>query len=109
MDEVELSLDASIPCGLIFNELISNALKYAFNGMKKGALNIGLREKNHQVTLYVKDNGVGLPKNIDVFNTDSLGLQLVSALTGQLDGKLDFKSEEGTNFIITFKNKLKIT
>jgi len=50
-----------------------------------------------------------LPKNIDVFNTDSLGLQLVSALTGQLDGKLDFKSEEGTNFIITFKNKLKIT
>jgi PAS domain S-box-containing protein len=107
LDEVELSLDASIPCGLIFNELISNALKYAFTGIKKGVLNIGLREKDNIVTLFVKDNGVGLPKNIDIFNTDSLGLQLVSALSGQLDGKLDFKSEDGTNFIITFKNKLK--
>lgn len=107
LDEVVLSLDASIPCGLIFNELISNALKYAFVGRERGILTIGLRQKANNVTLYVKDNGIGFPENVDIFNTESLGLQLVSALTEQLDGKLECKNENGTNFIITFINKLK--
>jgi len=103
IDDVHLSLDLSIPCGLIINELISNALKYAFKGREKGKLNISLQLKNGVVTIIVADNGVGIPKNINIRETNSLGLQLVMSLVEQIDGELKMDNKKGTTFTITFK------
>lgn len=103
IDDVHLSLDLSIPCGLIINELISNALKYAFKGREKGKLNISLQLKNGFVTIIVADDGVGIPSNINIKETNSLGLQLVSSLVEQIDGELKMENKKGTTFTITFK------
>ena len=103
IDDVHLSLDLSIPCGLIINELVSNALKYAFKGRKKGKLNISLQLKNGVVTIIVADDGVGIPSNINIRETNSLGLQLVSSLVEQIDGELKMDNKKGTTFTITFK------
>ena len=102
--EVFLNLDLSIPCGLIVNELISNALKYAFVKSKKGIINIDLFTKDGNVNLIIQDNGVGLPKDIDFKNTDTLGLQLVITLIEQINGTIELlKEEAGTGYIIKFK------
>ncbi|HRP61583.1 MAG TPA: ATP-binding protein, partial [Vicingus sp.] len=103
IDDVHLSLDLSIPCGLIINELVSNALKYAFKGREKGKLNISLLLKNEMVTIIVADNGVGMPANIDIRETNTLGLQLVTSLVEQIDGELKMENNKGTIFTITFK------
>ena len=98
-----LDLDFAIPCGLIINELISNALKYAFSDdvIKKGIITVTLKNTENNILLSVKDNGKGLPEKFDINNTNSLGLQLVSSLIGQLNAKFDIHSEE--NKITEFK------
>ncbi|OFY94077.1 MAG: hypothetical protein A3K10_07340 [Bacteroidetes bacterium RIFCSPLOWO2_12_FULL_31_6] len=98
-----MSLDLSIPCGLIINELVSNALKYAFKGREKGKITISLFLINGMVTIKVSDNGVGMSKNINVKETNTLGLQLVTALVEQIEGKLKIDYNKGTTFTITFK------
>jgi PAS domain S-box-containing protein len=106
MEKVHLSLDQAIPCGLIVNELVSNALKYAFKGRNEGKLIIVLIQKSDEVRLEVKDNGVGLPSSFSYEKTDSLGIQLVYALIEQLDATIKVTSEgDGTTFIITFHVK----
>jgi two-component sensor histidine kinase len=99
---VELNLDQAIPCGLIVNEIITNALKYAFVGRKKGLIFIGIEEKDNTILMRIEDNGKGLPKGLNYRKTATLGLQLVVTLVEQLDGKLDLKSEKGTKYLITF-------
>ena len=101
--EVSLNLDQSIPCGLLINELISNALKYAFPKNKKGIITVGLFEKGNTIFLNIKDNGDGLPNNIDYRDTDSLGLQLVMTLTEQLGGNIELDNTKGANYSVTFK------
>ena len=92
-------------CGLIVNELVCNSLKYAFSG-KIGELCIYLKADNdNNLTLTVSDNGIGLPEDFDLETTESLGLQLVTALTSQLEGTLDINRNIGTEFNITFPNK----
>ncbi len=107
IDEIFLNLDDSIPCGLIINELVSNALKYAFNSTEKGKIEIKVKNKGNSLYLSVADNGKGLPKNLSIENTQTLGLQLVSSLCEQLDAKLKLNSEQGkgTCFEIEFKVK----
>ncbi len=107
ISEISLDLDQAIPCGLIVNELVSNALKYAFPEMdgenqKKASIFIGLSEENDEITMVVSDNGIGLPPNFDYENTNTLGLQLVVTLVEQLDGKLTLIQENGTKYLITF-------
>jgi PAS domain S-box-containing protein len=102
MDLVYLNLDQSIPCGLILNELVSNALKYAFKGRKKGRLEIQLHETNGEITLLVKDDGVGLSENFNYEKTNSLGIQLVYTLIEQLDGTIDVTNKNGAAFLIKF-------
>jgi two-component sensor histidine kinase len=103
-EKVYLNLDQAIPCGLIVNELVSNALKYAFPDNQKGVLQLGIRETNHKITLKVKDGGVGVPEEFDIEKGDTLGLQLVFTLVEQLDGEVAFKSKpgKGTEYLITF-------
>lgn len=103
MDKVNLSLDQAIPCGLIVNELVSNALKYAFDGKKSGELIIQLKKKKKQIELVIGDNGVGLPKDLDIKNTETLGLQLVLTLIDQLDATVEVLREGGTKYLITFE------
>ena len=105
LDEVFLSLNRAIPCGLVLNELISNSLKYAFRGRKTGKIEISLIGKPDKISLSLADNGVGIPEGISVENTDTLGLQLVSTLVEQMEGELHLERENGTRFIISFDTK----
>jgi PAS domain S-box-containing protein len=104
VEKVVLGIDAAIPCGLIVNELVSNSLKHAFPEGKEGEIKVVLRiNAKNEVELTVRDNGMGMPKDLDLSKTDSLGLTLVNALTMQLKGSIELKREEGTEFRISFK------
>ena len=104
--EVEPSsfgVDTAIPCGLIINELVSNALKYAFPKGRSGHVRVALHRKGEdQYVLSVSDDGVGFPPGLDFRNTKSLGLQLVMTLTTQLGAEIALTREKGTTFTISF-------
>ncbi len=103
IEGITLGVDAGIPCGLIINELVSNAFKHAFRGRDSGTIWVRMWRRDQRVVLSVCDDGVGFPKEIDFRNTESLGLQLVTTLTDQLDGTIECESEgQGTEFVITF-------
>ncbi|HET7152482.1 MAG TPA: PAS domain S-box protein [Candidatus Kapabacteria bacterium] len=100
---IYLSIDIAIPCGLIVNELVSNAFKYAFRGRDGGTIRINLEEHTGDTyILCVADNGAGFPENINFRDTTTLGLQLVTALTSQLRGKIQLLNGQGTTFTVTF-------
>jgi two-component sensor histidine kinase len=105
IEDISLGLDNAIPCGLIVNELISNALKYAFPEDRIGEIKITLHATNDdQIELTVSDNGIGIPAEIDMEKTESLGLQLVQLLAeNQLDGTLELDRDGGTAFRIRFE------
>lgn len=101
--DICLDLDRAIPCGLIITELVSNIIKHAFPGNKKGKLWIDLiKNKNNRYSLTVEDNGTGFPENMDINNTDSLGFTLINALVQQLKGKMEISGKDGTKISITF-------
>lgn len=100
--KVFLSLDQAIPCGLIINELVSNALKYAYPHDSNGIIKLVIKEKDNRVEIRVADRGVGLPKELDVENSESLGLQLVYTLIDQLDATITIDTGKGTEYLITF-------
>lgn len=102
LDNIQLNLDTAIPCGLIINELISNALKYAFKGVAKGRLGVQVKKTGEKLRMVIEDNGKGLPADIDFRNTDSLGLQLVVTLVDQINGKIALETKKGTKFTIEF-------
>ena len=100
---VFLGIDTAIPCGLIVNELVSNAAKHAFPE-GGGEIFITVRGNGHTVELTVADNGVGIPDAIDFRTTESLGLSLVTLLAEeQLNGTIDLDMSKGTVFCITFE------
>ncbi|MBN1997213.1 PAS domain S-box protein [candidate division KSB1 bacterium] len=101
LDNFNLDINRAIPCGLILNELITNALKHAFYGQSSGKLTISFR-KHGPFELVVKDSGIGLQTDSQDWNADTLGMQLINILTAQLDGKLTIKIKEGTEFKIVF-------
>jgi len=97
-----IELDKAIPCGIIINELLSNAFKYAFKNKKKGTINISFKEVEKQYNLIVSDNGVGFANAGNIKQVDTLGLQLVHSLIGQLGGTLKTETQKGTTFNISF-------
>jgi len=110
-DNIFLGIDTAVPCGLIINELVSNALKHAFPEGSLGEIQIEFRvdsalpdadESEQLFTLLVRDNGIGFPAAIDFQNTASLGLQLVNTLVNQLDGVIELQPGSGTEFKIQF-------
>lgn len=101
-DEVYLDFERILPCSLIVNELVTNALKHAFQGQKGGAITIDLVKEKNKVVLRVADNGKGLPDDFDEMQ-DSLGVRLIKTLNNQLQGDYTFRSDEsGTTFTIAF-------
>jgi PAS domain S-box-containing protein len=100
--DVMLDIDQSIPLGLIVNELVTNSLKHAFPPGESGEIDIKFYSQDDKYILEVKDNGMGFPEDVDYKNTDSLGLRLVTSLTEQLDGEIEFNNGSGTSFKIIF-------
>ena len=101
VQDVRLSIDTAIPCGLIINELVTNALKHAFPDRRRGTITVSLAtHSNGGVELCVADDGIGIPQDFDVRNTASLGLQLVNILAQQLTGTLEIRRGNGTTFSI---------
>jgi PAS domain S-box-containing protein len=124
LEKVWLGMDTAIPLGIIVNELVSNALKHAFSGKNEGELRISLRNEEipasmdeisgsdreclenndpHYI-LTVADNGKGIPEEIDFRTADSLGLQLITILVEQIDGCIELKRDQGTEFTIWFNS-----
>jgi PAS domain S-box-containing protein len=101
-DQVYLAVAVAIPCSLIVNELVSNALKHAFPGGRPGTVRVLLHAIDNKLKLVVADDGVGLPAGFDIAGSQSLGLQLVVTLAEQLEGTLVHRSGPGTEFEIVF-------
>jgi two-component sensor histidine kinase len=102
IESIALAVDRAIPCGLILNELISNALKHAFPDERQGAVHVELRRQDADLLLAVGDDGVGMPTGFDLEKSESLGLQLVTTLVEQLQARLEIVQHGGTTFRITF-------
>jgi PAS domain S-box-containing protein len=103
-EEVHLNINTAIPCGLIVNELVSNALKHGFPEERSGELGIDLRRaEGDAYVLRVKDDGVGFPEELDFRKTETLGLQIVNTLVSQIDASIDLVRDKGTEFTIHFQ------
>jgi two-component sensor histidine kinase len=100
---IVLGVDTAIPLGLITNELVTNALKYAFPRDGGAELTVSLTRAEDLLTLSVKDNGAGLPEGFDYEKADTLGLQLVAVMVKQIGGTLRMRSEKGTEAIVIFR------
>ena len=106
VESVNINLDIAIPCGLIINELLTNALKYAFRTKPSGKISLALHlSPDHNFHLRVCDDGTGLPANFDLASTTTLGMQLVQVLVRQLGGTIAITSTQGTCFDIVFPEK----
>jgi len=102
--DVSLDINSAVPCGLILNELVSNALKHAFPEGRTGVIKIGLRRgPGGAVELRVADDGVGFPKRLDFRKAESFGLQIVNLLVDQLEAAIDLDRTKGTAFTMTFR------
>lgn len=101
INNVILNVNSAIPCGLILNELLTNAYKHAFKDKTEGEISISFLHQNGQYVMTVKDNGCGLP--LDYNKKQSLGITVIEALTEQLDGKSKFSDNQGTHFELIFK------
>ncbi|MCI0448961.1 MAG: GAF domain-containing protein [Chlorobi bacterium] len=106
ISDLSLNIDTAIPCGLIINELVLNSIKYAFPNDRKGVIDISLlNQGNNRFVLRVKDDGIGLPKGINITESDTLGIQLVTLLSKQMNGTVEIKSspDKGVEFTISFE------
>lgn len=99
---VQLGIDMAVPCGLIINELVSNALKHAFPGGSAGKIQVKLTGKRGTASLSIQDNGTGLPEEIGLLNSETLGLRLVRSLVTQLEGEVRIERSQGTEIRIDF-------
>jgi PAS domain S-box-containing protein len=102
VEDIYLNIDTALPMGLIVNELVSNCIKHAFPD-GTGNINVILVHEGDEYILKVSDNGAGLPKDIDPFESNSLGLKLVNSLSIQLEGDLEVDRDGETSFKLTFK------
>lgn len=102
IEEVLMGIDKAVPCGLIVNELLTNSLKYAFDGREQGRIRIALKGEPGRISLELADDGIGLPAEIDPAHTDTLGLQLVWILASQIEAEVELVRENGTLFRILF-------
>jgi PAS domain S-box-containing protein len=99
---IELTIEVAVPCGLIINEALSNALKHAFPHGRRGTVVVRLERDTHTAAITVADDGVGLPSTLDIATVESLGLKLMHGLVEQIDGTLELQRAEGTVVRIVF-------
>lgn len=101
-DEVYLAIDTAVPCGLVLNELLSNAFKHAFPDGRRGEVTVTVARKGGRVVVGVRDDGVGLGPDARAAGAETLGLQLVGTLVRQLRAELGVRSEGGTELEVSF-------
>ncbi len=102
-DNLEFDIETAIPLGLIANELVTNAFKYAFTHSNEGRIDISVMKTSaNQYIMEVSDNGSGLPENYHLEKTKTLGHKLVNILTRQIEGKISYHVNSGTVFRISF-------
>ncbi len=100
LDETRIDVKRAMPIGLIVNELVTNAIKYAYPPPGKGEIRITLKNLPDRISLSVSDDGAGLPANFDPDTTDSMGLRLVRMLASQISGAFEYESGSGSTFRI---------
>ena len=100
-----VSIDKAIPCGLFVNEIMSNAFKYAFPKKIDARISLKLRNEESNYLIEISDNGVGMPEDIDLNTSNTLGIELINALVDQLDGELSFSAKNGVKYCLTFSVK----
>ncbi|MFH1805381.1 MAG: histidine kinase dimerization/phosphoacceptor domain -containing protein [Pseudomonadota bacterium] len=101
---VRMPIGIAVPCGLIANELVSNALKHAFPGDRCGTIDIAIQDTGQNtIIMAVTDDGIGIPMDLDIENCASLGLQLIHLLTDQLGGTLTINRQNPTRLVIEFQ------
>lgn len=107
VNSVSISIDTAVPCGLLLNELVSNAIKHAFSPGQRGEIKVELssspQELAPQLTLIVKDDGMGLPDCFDINKSNTMGMKLITSLVTQLEAKIEFNNSPGACFKIQFK------
>jgi len=101
-DPAELTITQAIPCGLLLNEVVTNAMKHAFEGRDKGEIEIKMKKEGEKIRLTISDDGVGLPDNFEELEKKSLGMTLIHTLTSQLNGELEIQSNGGTAYELVF-------
>lgn len=104
---IRLGIDTAIPCGLILNELITNAYKHAFKGKSKGRITIHGKSEQGLLELKVKDNGIGLPSDFKIEQSKSFGMNLVRILVDQIEGSFDYQKRNGSIFCINLRTDAK--
>jgi two-component sensor histidine kinase len=100
--DIYLPVDQAIPCALVVNEILSNAFKHAFKGKKHGNLMVSATQVDDHIRIIVRDDGIGIPNDMDVERTTSLGLKLIRNLVLQLSGSVTITSDHGTEVIVDF-------
>jgi two-component system, sensor histidine kinase PdtaS len=106
VENIQLDLDTTIPLGLIINELLTNAMKYAYPEDRGGTISIAVRRTGEKMlTLEVADDGMGLPSGFDPGKSATLGLSLVRTLAQQLDGNVVFEGDRGTKVVVEFREQ----
>jgi PAS domain S-box-containing protein len=104
LEPVQLNINTAIPCGLIVNELVSNALKHAFPGEKSGSITVSIHKaEDGEYRLGVTDNGIGLPPEFEIHESETMGMQIVGTLVSQLGGRLAIGRNGGADFQINFR------
>ncbi len=102
-EEIELDVAQAVPVGLILNEAITNAIKYAFPDEHKGTITIAMQSiPGNNLLLGINDNGIGLPETFDTGKNNSFGMSLMQGLAKQLEGTLQIKSDKGLSIRIEF-------
>jgi len=103
IDEIYCNIETVLPCALIINEITTNAFKYAFVNHESPMLSISVKKENESYEMCIKDNGSGIPSDIDIYKTNTLGLKLINSISKrQLRGELEYKYDNGAIFIVRF-------
>ena len=107
LDELTISIEILDRLGLILNEIITNAIKYAFQGRDAGKIHIELRDSEEHIEIKISDDGVGIPKEVKIHDPATLGLSIVDMITQQLQGTLKLDRKNGTTFILEIPKERK--
>ena len=101
-DEFSIGTETAVPLGLMLNELVTNSLKYAFTDRPSGLITIHLNRDGGDCVMTYRDNGVGLPADLDLEHAETLGLKLITSLVHQLSGSITMTTDNGARFDIRF-------